>query len=97
MERSRINTVVVRAVASLIGLCLAWDLLAARPTPSVPAPNAASGDSILVRASRVYRQTLRLFATARNLVRIPGAPLHEESQDYCCGRKPLRTCATRFA
>ena len=75
----------IRAIAYLVGVCLAQVLLAA-PTPlSASPPTAASGDAILERGSRAYRHTPMLFATARYLVRIPGAPLHEESQDFGWG------------
>jgi len=75
----------MRVEAYLVGACLVRVLLAAPMTPSGSPPAAASGDVILERASLFYRHTPALFATARYVVRIPGAPLHEESQDFGWG------------
>jgi cytochrome c biogenesis protein CcmG/thiol:disulfide interchange protein DsbE len=77
----------MRATGSPVLACLACLLLAGPAPSSASPPAAASGDAILERASRAYRETPALFATARYLVRIPGAPLHEESQDFGWGHE----------
>jgi thiol-disulfide isomerase/thioredoxin len=60
----------------------------ALPVVTTPAksPPALSGDEILERASLHYRNAPSLYATARYVVKVPGAPVHEESQEF--GRSP---------
>ncbi len=74
----------MRVVSCLVRACLVVLLLA---TPAIAAPLRARtpGDVVLERAARAYRATPALFATARYVVRIPGAPLHEEFQEFGWG------------
>ncbi len=74
----------MRAFPLFIMVCWAVGLIAA-PATAVSPRAGASGDSILTRAARAYRDAPTGFATARYLVRIPGAPLHEESQEFGWG------------
>lgn len=71
----------MRVPRFILVACVAWLHLS---TTAVAAQTRStrSGDEILARASRAYTGAPALFASARYVVHIPGAPLHEESQDF---------------